>query len=130
MKGIKPHRLFAALAVLSLLNLPAQAATACDLAVGQKAFETKCSICHALAEHKVGPALAGIVGRKAGSVAGFGYTPALEVANFTWDAEHLDAFLNNPLTYLPGTAMAFGGLHQAEVRRALICFLGQTRDKS
>jgi len=130
MERVTFGRLFVMLGLLGLVNPAAWAADACDPAAGQKLFETRCSVCHALVEHKVGPALAGIVGRKAGSAAGFGYTPALESANFTWDVEHLDAFLNDPMTYLPGTAMAFGGLRQAKLRQALICFLGQTRGAS
>lgn len=112
-----------ALALSALGSLSAQAADACDMTAGQQAFETKCSACHALAEHKVGPRLQDVFGRKAGSAEGFAYTPALEQAGFHWDTEQLDAFLGNPMGLLPGTAMAFGGLRNNEERQAVVCFL-------
>ncbi|TPG75229.1 c-type cytochrome [Pseudomonas arsenicoxydans] len=125
MIGRYAHHLCVALGLLGLINLPAQAAEACDLAAGQKLFETRCTTCHSLAEHKVGPKLGGVFGRKAGSAPGFTYTPTLEQAGFTWNTEKLDAFLSGPMTFLPGTAMAFGGLRQAVDRQALTCFLSQ-----
>ncbi|HPW84748.1 MAG TPA: hypothetical protein PLL83_10185 [Rhodoferax sp.] len=96
-----------------------------DLEIGQKIFESKCGLCHSLLEHKVGPKLGGVIGRKAGSAQGFGYTGALESAGFSWDVGRINAFLNNPLGYLPGTAMSFGGLHKASERKAVICYLVQ-----
>ncbi|HBO3198039.1 TPA: c-type cytochrome [Pseudomonas aeruginosa] len=125
MNGRYAFQLFAALGLQGLINLPAQAAEACDPAAGQKLFETRCTTCHSLAEHKVGPKLGDVFGRKAGSAPGFTYTPTLEQAGFTWNTEKLDAFLSGPMTFLPGTAMAFGGLRQAEDRQALTCFLSQ-----
>ncbi len=86
------RRSHALLGLLSLVNAPLFAAEACDPAAGQKVFEIKCSVCHALAENKVGPRLGDVVGRKAGSVDGFGYTPVLEGTGFKWDVEHLDVF--------------------------------------
>ena len=125
MNGRYAHHLCAAFGLLGLISLPAQAAEACDSTAGQKLFETRCTTCHSLAEHKVGPKLGDVFGRKAGSASGFAYTPALEQAGFTWDSEKLDAFLSGPMTFLPGTAMAFGGLRQAEERQALTCYLRQ-----
>lgn len=119
-----------ALGLLALINLPAQAAAACDPAAGQKLFEARCTACHSLAEHKVGPRMHGVFGRKAGTAEGFAFTPALEQAGFTWDAEKLDVFLTSPMTFLPGTAMAFGGLRKAEERQAVICYLNQQGPKA
>ena len=118
-------RIFCTAGSLCLLLPSAWAGTAgCNTTGGKEIFEGKCSVCHALAENKVGPRLAGIVGRKAGSEANFGYTSALEGAGFNWDDSRLDAFLTNPARYLPGTAMAFAGMPKAQERQAVICFLG------
>lgn len=125
MNGRYVPQMFAALGLLGLINLSAQADEACDPAAGQKLFENRCTACHSLTEHKVGPRLGDVFGRKAGSASGFTYTPTLEQAGFTWDTQKLDAFLSGPMTFLPGTAMAFGGLRQAEDRQALACFLRQ-----
>ena len=70
-------RLFLALAVAvagsALLTTPARAQ---DAQAGQQVFRQQCAICHDVAPNKnrIGPSLFGIVGRKAGSEAGFTYS--------------------------------------------------------
>lgn len=124
------HRPLAFCLLISLSSGAGMAFADCDAAAGQKVFETKCTACHSLAEHKVGPRLHDVVGRKAGTAAGFSYTPALEQAGFTWDPQRLDTFLTSPMSMLPGTAMAFGGLRKSEERQQIICFLGKQGAKS
>jgi cytochrome c len=51
------------------------------------------------------------------------YSPAMEGADFTWSDETLSAFLENPMQYLPGTTMPFGGIKKPEQRQALNCYL-------
>ncbi|MFJ3054975.1 c-type cytochrome [Herbaspirillum sp. NPDC087042] len=109
----------AALAVLST----AHAADEQRIQQGKEVFETKCSACHAIGEHKVGPRLDNLLGRRAGSVKGFEFSGAMKAANYRWDAEHLSAFLSNPQATVPGTAMAFGGIRAKEERDALIAYL-------
>ncbi|MCY1277491.1 Cytochrome c-552 [compost metagenome] len=116
---------------LGLSGLSNMSMAACDAAAGQKLFDSKCTACHSLSAHKVGPRLNDVYGRQVGTAEGFGYTPTLEQAGFTWDAEKLDAFLSGPMNFLPGTAMAFGGLRKQEDRQNVICFLDQQqRSKS
>ncbi|MDD2058461.1 c-type cytochrome [Pseudomonas sp. GD03860] len=115
---------------LSLSSFSAQAAAVCDPAPGQKVFETRCSACHSLSEHKVGPRLDGVFGRKVGSAEGFAYSPTLEQAGFKWDAEKLNGFLNAPMSFLPGTAMGFGGLHNTDERQSVVCFLQRQGSQS
>ncbi|BAN48048.1 cytochrome c family protein [Metapseudomonas resinovorans] len=110
---------------LGLCVTAAKAQADCDAAAGQKLFESKCTACHSLAEHKVGPRLQDVYGRQVGTAQGFGYTPTLEQAGFAWNAEKLDAFLSGPMNFLPGTAMAFGGLRKQDDRQKIICFLEQ-----
>ena len=64
-----------------------------DSAAGQKFFTTHCGACHATEPgvNKIGPSLAGVVGRKSGSAPGFNYSPALKEANITWDARSVPA---------------------------------------
>jgi cytochrome c len=53
-------------------------ASAQDAAAGEKVFST-CKLCHQIGEgakNAVGPVLNGIIGRKAGSVAGYSYSDA------------------------------------------------------
>ncbi|HXH72767.1 MAG TPA: c-type cytochrome [Mariprofundaceae bacterium] len=52
--------------------------------------EGKCKACHNFtAENKVGPGLAGVVGRAAGKHEGFKYSDSLAGANWHWDEAHL-----------------------------------------
>jgi cytochrome c2 len=93
---------------------------------GKKQFN-KCAACHSLeAEtHLQGPSLSGLFGRRAGSVKGFIFSPALEQADFVWTEETLSAFLEDPMTYIPGNSMPFGGLRRPDQRRDLIEYLKQ-----
>ena len=92
---------------------------------GSKVFQRFCAACHALTPDQTatGPSLAGIVGRKAGSVAGYEYSPATRDSGLVWDPGTLDAYLADPKTVIPGTNMAFFGVRKAAERAALIEFL-------
>jgi cytochrome c len=95
---------------------------------GQAVFEQRCAICHALqpAPGKMGPPLAGVVGRKAGTVAGFAYSSALKASGVTWTADTLDAFVKAPGKTVPGTKMLLGA-PDAEQRAAVIQYLGSVK---
>jgi len=85
----------------------------------------KCQACHSLVSGKngVGPSLAGIVGKKAGDVPGFNYSPAVKASNLTWDTKTLDAYLSDPQKTIPGNKMPFPGLKTENERSSLIAFL-------
>ena len=92
---------------------------------GRRVF-AQCRSCHTIDEgagNRVGPNLHGVFGREAGTAAGFHYSEALEHADFTWDADHLDHWLQNPQTFLPGNRMAFAGVRDATQRRDVIAYL-------
>lgn len=71
----------------------------------------------------MGPSLHGLNGRRAGGVDGFAYSSALRGSEVVWNDATLDAFLKSPQAFLPGTAMPFGGIQNAEERAALVCYL-------
>lgn len=100
-------------------------AMAADPAAGKAVYASMCSICHSVQPGKnmVGPTLAGVVGRKTGSVPGFHYSPANQNANLTWDAATLDKYLQSPRTTVPGTTMTYGGLKDDTKRADLIAYL-------
>ena len=95
-----------------------------DAAAGEAVFK-KCASCHKLdGSDGVGPHLNGVVGRGKAAVAGFGYSEALlAMADDSWTPENLNAFLENPKKYVPGTKMAFAGLPKAEDRANVIAYL-------
>ena len=72
-----------------------------DAAKGKKVFK-KCIACHALKEgkNKTGPSLAGVVGKKAGTVSGFKKYKGLKGADWVWDEKNLDGWLKNPKKWL------------------------------
>jgi cytochrome c len=96
------------LSVIATLALGSSAGLAAgDRTAGQQFFTTHCSPCHATEPgvNKVGPSLAGVVGRKSGSEPGYDYSPALKAANITWDEKTLDQWLQSPTGDVHGTKM-------------------------
>jgi hypothetical protein len=69
-----------------------------------------------------GPTLAGVYGRKPGSVPGYQYTPDFAKANFVWDDAHLDQYLTNPQALIPESIMPYRQ-SKAPVRQAIIAYL-------
>ena len=84
---------------------------------------TRCEACHALGYNRTGPKHCGVVGRKAGTVPGFDYSPAMRRSNLTWDEKTLDRFLANPPKVVPGTTMTYAGIADAQERADLIAYL-------
>lgn len=105
-----------------LVGVPALAS--CNDEAGARLY-VKCAACHSLEEgvHSAGPSLFGIMGRKAGQAEGFLFSWALESSGVTWNPEALDAFLANPMAYIPGSVMPFAGMKNDAEREALVCWL-------
>lgn len=92
---------------------------------GRRAF-AQCRSCHVIqagAPHRVGPNLHAVFGREVGTADGFTYSQAVQDADFVWDAERLNNWLENPQTFLPGNRMAFAGVRDETQRRDLIAYL-------
>ena len=95
-----------------------------DPTAGKQVFK-KCQACHSLEPGKnlVGPSLAGIIGRKAGTETGYDYSPAMKNAGITWDQATLDQYLAAPAKVVPGNKMPFPGLKTDHDRADVIAFL-------
>ena len=117
------HLIFAALsAIATISSVPAMAQ---DAAAGEKVF-LQCKVCHQIGEgakNSVGPVLNGVVGRPAGTFAGYSYSDANKTSGLTWDEATLTDYLKNPRAKVPGTKMTFAGLKKDEDIANVIAYL-------
>ena len=102
------------LGILSWLAVAAPAASAdtADLGLTEAQFRKSCGTCHVAAPDagpRQGPNLFGVIGRKAGTAAGFAYSPAFAAggANIVWDEATLDRWLTDPQSVIPGAMMPY-----------------------
>lgn len=98
---------------------------AMDAAKGARVFK-KCQSCHnvdAGGPNGTGPGLYGVVMNDKGAHEGYAFSTALAVAGEQWTYESLDAFLEKPSRYAPGTKMNFVGLKKPADRAAVIEYL-------
>jgi len=100
-----------------------------DPVAGKLAYD-RCLGCHSPGRDRTGPRHCGLVGRVAGSVAGFDYSIAMRDSDVTWDRTTLDQFLESPLTFMPGTRMGFAGIKNATERSNLIAYLEELSGSS
>jgi cytochrome c len=119
----------AGLTVIAMLagSTAAYAAPPADAAAGAVVFK-KCASCHSVdpsGKNGLGPNLRGVVNRKAGTVAGFNYSPAMKASGQVWNDKNLARFLAAPRQALPGTKMIFIGLPNAQDQANVIAFLKQ-----
>lgn len=102
----------------------ASGAGATDVQRGEQVY-ARCLACHALAYDRVGPRHCGLFGRRAGSVPGFAYSPAMKRSAIVWDEKTLNRFLVKPLQMVPGSSMTYDGVPDAGERADLIAYLKQ-----
>jgi cytochrome c len=107
---------------LALAWLVPTLATAQSASRGQELVETRCFACHGLDSNRVGPALRGVVGRRAGTAAGFAYSAALVAATHTWDRAIINAWLTNPELLVQGQNMNYR-LDNAQDREDVVAYL-------
>ncbi len=95
---------------------------------GQTAFNNACRTCHSVKpdDNRLGPSLAGVIGRKAGSVAGFAYSDSLRKSGIVWDAAMLDKFIENPDAVVAGHRMKpYGGISDAALRATIVEYIAK-----
>lgn len=118
-------RLLGRVAVAAVLASPlALASTGAQAQDGARVYN-QCKACHSLdaGVNRVGPSLAGIGGRAAGTAEGFRFSDAMKDSGIVWTEETLDAYLADPRGNIPGNRMAFRGIRNEEQREAVIEYL-------
>ena len=112
--------------IVALLLTVTTAHAAGDAARGEQKF-IDCGACHSLKPGVaiVGPSLAGVFGRKAGSLTDFRYSPAMRRSGITWSAQTLDTFIADPQKDVPANRMPYAGMPDAGDRADLIAYLEQ-----
>lgn len=110
---------FLAMALMVTTLAPATAQQARPPAFAQ------CAGCHSTQAGKTlfGPSLAGVGGRRAGTLPGYAYSPALKASGLTWNAKTLDRWLASPKKTVPGTKMPFNGIQDPKSREQVIAYL-------
>jgi cytochrome c len=118
------------IAVLSILPvalvLVAGNALAQSAERGERTFNQQCKACHTVEKggaQQIGPNLFGVVGRKAGTAAGFEASDAMRKSGITWDDATLADYLKNPAEKVPGGKMVFAGLKQPNAPGDVIAYL-------
>lgn len=97
-----------------------------DEAKGERAFNQHCKTCHTVekgGKSGVGPNLAGVFGRKAGTVDGFKFSEAMTGSGIVWDEKALAEYLKDPKGRIPGNKMVFVGIKRQDQLDDLIAYL-------
>jgi cytochrome c len=95
----------------------ADSAYAQDATAGEAAFG-KCQVCHDVGEsarNKLGPALNGLDGRKAGTVEGYDYSEANKSSGIVWSEASFTEYIVDPAGKIPGTKMMFSDKNEKEI---------------
>src|SRR5262249_44008998 len=130
-RGIEFHRMLTGLAAILSSPIITAAHADGDAARGETRFK-ECAACHSVApgSNNVGPSLAGIFGRAAGSQADFRYSNAMRKSGITWSVQTLDEFIADPQKRVPANRMPYAGLTDAAARADLIAYLEKaTKEK-
>lgn len=107
--------------MITLVGL-SEARAAGNAVTGESLYKTKCAACHTAQYNGVGPAHAGVFGRKAGTYQGYTYSDALAKSSIVWNEKLLDAWLRNPEKLVPGQKMGIS-VASARERADLIAYL-------
>ena len=94
---------------------------------GERVFNQQCKTCHSLEEGPslTGPTLHGMFGRKAGTAAGFEFSPEMIKSGIVWDETTLAEYSRDPKAKVPDTKMVFNGIKQAGQLADLVAYLKQ-----
>ena len=98
-----------------------------DVQSGESDTQKYCGSCHSFTKGgaaMVGPNLYGVVGEKIAASNGYAFSSALKAkSGQAWSYDNLDAWLQDPRGWAPGTKMAFSGIPSTKQRAAVVSYL-------
>lgn len=117
-----------AAALATLAGSAAQSAGPAEqaaLEIGRTLYEQRCANCHGQPGESstLAPTLAGIIGRRAGSVPGFAYSRRFAGSEHVWTRDSLDAWLASVTVNTPDLAARHLGVADAFERQMLLAYL-------
>ncbi len=116
------------LVAVTLTVLVAAGARGADAQRGRALYQ-ECKRCHQAgrgAQHRIGPHLNDVFGRRAGSLGDFLYSSAMKQAGaggLVWTEATLDTFLANPRAMVPHSRMSYAGMAATGDRADLLAWL-------
>lgn len=107
------------LATALTLAIAVTAGTADAKEKGEKLFKKKCGLCHSMepGKHKIGPSLAGVVGKKAGTTDFKKYKAFKGGTNIVWDEANLDAWITNQKDFLKSKGIKKKTTMKAKIKK-------------
>jgi cytochrome c len=114
------------LALVFSVGMEMSTAFAAGNAANGASLFNRCAVCHSAAKgggNRVGPNLFGVVGRQAGSFAGYSYSSAMKASGIVWSEGTLAKYLISPSTVVVGNKMTFGGLPQPQQAADVAAYL-------
>ena len=117
--------LFFSMAFAALLGVGRASHAAGDPKRGADTFAQECAVCHSVqaGHNKMGPSLFAVVGRRAGSIADYVYSPPMKQSGFVWSPAKIDAYIAHPEQVVPGDKMRYHGLADAQDRADVVAYL-------
>ncbi len=109
---------------LSAFFTHAQAQSSAPEAVarGLAIYTAKCSACHSVEDNRVGPAHAGVFGRRVGLAKDYEYSDALNKSKIIWNRANLERWLSDPEKVIRGQRMGYR-LGLAQERSDVVAYL-------
>lgn len=92
---------------------------------GRQVFNDHCAACHApkSGARVHAPSLRGVVGRRAGTVAGFPYSEAMKKSGLVWTEDNLRKWIADNTSLVPGTLMPHVSISDPAEQIYIIAYL-------
>jgi cytochrome c len=110
----------------SVLWMASASASAQSVERGRAVYKEHCAGCHSVDAHREGPSHRGVVGRRAGALKDYEYSPALQSSKLLWTRATLKAWLTDPEALIPGQTMDYS-LDDAQEREDVVAYLATLR---